>query len=357
MKTGRSITELAKEIERQAESARDFVAPSDKMEMEYFPSKGLQMTLQKEEVESFWVTSLAHEQIAARLDIPKKYYDRMREHEPNLLVQNVNHWLHKEPENRMIRTLDGNVRAFLSNRFRLVDNIHVAQAALPILANIPDLQIVSTEITERRMYIQAVTPRVQAEIVKGDVVQMGIVIGNSEVGAGAIRVEPLIYRLVCLNGMIRAHSIKRHHIGKRITGDDIVELESFFRTETVEADTRAFLLKVQDTVRHGFDELFFLKEVDKLKEASEVKIESLDLQEVITEVSKKFVLSKDEGNSVLRHLISGGDLSKWGLANAVTSTANLDVVNYDRAVELERIGGNVIDLSPSEWKTISVAGK
>ena len=357
MRSGKSITELAMEIERQAKSARDFVVPTDKLEMVHKPDEGLKLAFQKEaDTMAYGINGLAHDQIAARLDIPKKYYDRMLHDEPQLLVRNVNHWLHKEPENRMVRTLDGNVRAFLSNRFRLVDNYPIAEAVLPIIHGQPDMEIVSAEITERRMYIQVVTPRVQLEVKKGDVVQMGVVIANSEVGAGAIKVEPLIYRLVCLNGMIRAHSIKRHHVGKRITGDDVLELESFFRSETVEADTRAFLLKVQDTVRHAFDQIAFEKEVTKLREATEINIESLDLQEVVTEVTKRFVLTKDEGNSVLRQLISGGDLTKWGLANAVTSTANLDAISYDRAVELERIGGNVIDLSPNEWKTISTAG-
>ena len=59
---------------------------------------------------------VAHRQIAARLEIPAKYYDRMRTEAPQMLAKNVNHWLHAQPETRMIRTLDGNVRAFLSDR-------------------------------------------------------------------------------------------------------------------------------------------------------------------------------------------------------------------------------------------------
>jgi hypothetical protein len=279
----------------------------------------------------------------------------MRNEAPDLLITNVNEWMHREPENRMIRTLDGRMRAFLSNGYRQVDNIHVAEAVLPILVGQPGIEVVSTEVTERRMYIQAVTPKLQTDIKVGDTVQMGVVIANSEVGCGMIRVEPLIFRLVCLNGMIRAHTLRRRHVGKRITGEDVLELESFYRTETMQADTRAFLLKVQDTVRHAFDEVFFLKEVALLKEAAGVKIESLDLMEVVTEVAKKFVMSKDEGQGILRNLIEGGDLSKWGLANAVTSLANGETVSYDRTVELERIGGQVIDLSPSEWKVISTA--
>ena len=52
------------------------------------------------------------------------------------------------------------------------------------------------------------------------------------------------------------------------------------------------------------------------------------------------------------HLIRGGDLSAWGLANAVTRTAE-DVPDYDRATELEAAGGRVIELAPADWKAIA----
>lgn len=48
------------------------------------------------------------------------------------------------------------------------------------------------------------------------------------------------------------------------------------------------------------------------------------------------------------HLVQGGDLSKWGLSNAVTRTAE-DAADYDRCTELERIGWNVVDLPASAF--------
>jgi hypothetical protein len=63
-------------------------------------------------------------------------------------------------------------------------------------------------------------------------------------------------------------------------------------------------------------------------------------------------VTEGETSSVLRHLIRGGDLSAWGLANAVTRTAE-DVADYDRATELEAAGGRVIELSPSDWRVLA----
>ena len=66
------------------------------------------------------------------------------------------------------------------------------------------------------------------------------------------------------------------------------------------------------------------------------------------------VMSKDEQSSVLRHLIEGGDLSRFGLMNAVTRTAE-DVQSYDRATEIETLGGRILDLAANDWQRIAEA--
>ena len=68
--------------------------------------------------------------------------------------------------------------------------------------------------------------------------------------------------------------------------------------------------------------------------------------------AKILPLSEGEQGSVLRHLIDGGDLTQWGLSNAVTRHSQ-DVDSYDRATELERMGGQIVELNPSQWNTIA----
>ena len=48
---------------------------------------------------------------------------------------------------------------------------------------------VSAEITERKFYLKAITPCLQAELKPGNVVQAGVVICNSEVGHGTLKSE------------------------------------------------------------------------------------------------------------------------------------------------------------------------
>ena len=276
----------------------------------------------------------------------------MLEEAPELLQSNVNHWLQGQgaTETRLIRTLDTQARAYLSNGFRALDNDELLGAMLPGLSA-AGVEVKSCQVTERRMYLQAVSPRFETEIKVGDAVQLGVVISNSEIGFGALKIETLIYRLWCLNGMISGTALRKAHLGRRT---ELVEgAAEFYRDETREADDKAFFLKVRDTVNGVLSEANFTRQTDKLKEATERKVTGNPV-EAIEVLSNKLQLSEGEKGSVLRHLIEGGDLSAWGVSNAVTRTAN-DAEGYDRAIELERAGAQVIELPKSEWTAIAQA--
>ena len=64
--------------------------------------------------------------------------------------------------------------------------------------------------------------------------------------------------------------------------------------------------------------------------------------EAVEVLGDKYLLNKNERASVLRHFIMDNDFSQFGLVNAVTR-ASQDVEDYNRATELERIGGTVLE--------------
>ena len=139
----------------------------------------------------------------------------------------------------------------------------------------------------------------------------------------------------------------------RSKGLDLLEdAREFFRDETRLADDRAFFLKVQDATAAMFDAVRFDSRLNKYRAAGEQKITNLDVPAVVEVTSKRYGFNETERKSVLTHLIQAGDLSKWGLANAVTRAAQ-DVESYDRSTELEKIGGDVIELSQADWKVLA----
>jgi len=261
MKFGRTLQELAVELDRQNSMKRDFVVNSAAMRMDTSAlGFGLHRDLDRE---AFGMTDLFHRQIGSVLNIPAKYYDKMRTEYPSLLAENVNSWLGKNESRHTVRTLDGTARAFLSDRYRRIDNFEIAQAVLPVIGEMPDARVESCEVTENRMFIKVVNPRLEVDVVPGDTVQAGIVISNSEVGLGSVSVMPLIYRLVCANGMVVNDFGKRkYHVGR-----EIEESWELFSDTTLQADDAAFMLKLADIVRSAVDAAKFGVIIDKLRES------------------------------------------------------------------------------------------
>lgn len=352
MKTGRTLQEMAIELDRQTKAKRDLVLDVGGMHMDA-TDNGLELRVGAvDNFEPFGINNIAHRQIGEHFKIPAKYYDRMMSDAPDLLAQNVNRWIGGElGTRRMIRTLDGTTRAFLSDRYRRIDNFEVAQTVLPIIGSMEGANVESCELTDSRMYIKVVNQRIQAEITKGDVVQAGIVISNSEVGMGSVNVRPLIFRLVCSNGMIAADAgVRKYHVGR--VNETIDDEYGIFRDETIEADDLAFMMKIEDTVRAAVDEAKFSRFVDKMREATGARIAPVAAPAVVELTSKEFGFSQDESSGILGHLIAGGDLSLYGLANAVTRQSQ-DVGSYDRATELESAGYKVLNMPSTTWRQIA----
>ncbi len=345
MKQGRSLQELAAEIMRQRDSRRDFIADTRQTRM----TPEAEMILENGNGDlSFSITPVAHNQISQRLQIPKRFYDRLLDKHPDLLADNVNALFQREPERRMIRTLDGKARAFLSDRYRPLDNDELAEVVFPVLSEL-DIEILSCEITERQLYIKFATARLEREVRKGDVIRAGGVLSNSEVGLGSLRVDDLDYRLVCLNGMIREVVTRSSHVGRSV-GFEGIDASEFFKDDTRVADDKALMLKLRDTVRGMFNPERFEARINQYKKAAE---ETLDRPiEAVQVLQKSLALTDGQRDSVLTHLLQGNDLSRWGLANAVTR-AGQDVEDYDEATELEKLGGTVIELNAQDWRRIT----
>jgi hypothetical protein len=345
MNKGISLSALAQEIERQRETKHDLIASTAAVTMHDFEGNISLAVGDGPTEETFGIKQTAHGQIAARLGIPVKYYDRMRTEAPSLLTYNVNEWFRRQPERRMLRTLDGDVRAFLSDRYQRIDNNEIAEVALPVLAKLPEVQIVSSQITESRMYIQAITPRITENVALNDAVQAGVIISNSEVGAGAVSIQPIVYRLRCLNGMVLPdQGYRAYHVGRRVE-----DSEQLWADDTRKADDRAVLLKVRDMIAQAVDAVRFRENVQRMQGLTTARVIG-NPTKVVEVLSKKIGATEAEQGGILRSLIEGGDLSAWGLLNAVTAQAH--GADYDRSVEFEAAGGQLLNLPTSDWSRL-----
>ena len=184
MKTGLTIQQMAQELLRQSKAKQDYLVNTGSLSLSVTSDAPQLRVTEKglDKITPLDIRQTAHRQLGTYLGIPQKYYELLRTDAPELLAYNANYWFSQKNELRTLRTIDGCARAFLSNRYRRIDNLDIAGIVLPVLQEMEGMHFESCQLTDSRMYIKVVNTRLEAEVVPGDIVQSGIIISNSEVG-------------------------------------------------------------------------------------------------------------------------------------------------------------------------------
>jgi hypothetical protein len=294
----------------------------------------------------FGINTVAHGQIAEKLGIPKKFYDEIAVKSPGLRAYNVNALLANSTAKHLVRTMDGNIRGVLSDRFKPIDNFLVLQAALPVIRDYSDLEVVASQLSDTRMYLQLTFPRIQGEIVVGDKVQAGVILANSEVGYGAVDVKSVIFRLRCRNGMVGESVIRQYHAGRRV-GEDIEDYD-IFSDETMKAELESFRLRLRDILKASITQAAFEKSLISMKKAAGMELPVDAMEGVVENVTRKYNLTQDEGKKILSNLWKEKDTTRWGLANAVTALVH-DTEDADRQYDIERAGYDLMVAPQASW--------
>ena len=367
--TGRlSLTQLAEELERQRKAKVDFTADTRSLEVIPHETTGIAFVVpepvqEKVEAAVMPINNHALRQIGQAVGIDARYVDKLRDKHPDMLAWNINELFKREPKSRMVRTLDGQTRAFMSDSYRPLDNYDLAEAVLPQLMR-AEADVFSCSISATKMYIKAVIPGVTREIAAdgvffGDgghntihVLKPGVTIGNSEVGSGSLYIAPGVHEEHCSNlAVFNADAMRKFHVGRKQGADE--DLWTILSEETRRVHDAAFWMKVRDMVLASLDGALFQKIVIKCEEA--IRGEKVELPLEAIKVLPDNSVTKTEQDGILNRLIKGGDLSQFGMQAAVTRFAQ-EVDSPDRQVELEQLGGKILELPQSDWKRIANAG-
>ena len=359
LKETMNVEQLLINLRDQSQQKMDYIARTNNMQMYAGADGGLTFDLNKEDHNSkvYAINNHALGQMSTTFQIPRPYVDRMMSSDPSIVATNFNHWFKSADQNqaKMIRThelKDGAkflVRAFLSDKYRRVDNDEIASTVLPILLDPKNhWEITECQITDTKLYIKAIATNLIDEIKKGDVVRYGVIISNSEVGSGAINVKPFIDRCVCNNGLIIAdNSMRATHLTSSQADE---KLWSMLSDQNKTDDNRLLLQKVKDVVEHTADRKNFEMQVDRLKEADGVIIHKP--QEAVKVLKQTFNFTEMEHDAILNNLlnrvdeVAGNGHTKWTLANAVTHLAH-ETNDYDKGIEYEVIGNKILNLPNS----------
>lgn len=358
MKQQLALPDFVAQIRSDRDNKRDFLL--DTRAMQYLPS-GQVMFEGDQSPLLFSPTNPAARQVGEHCGIPAKYFDRMKNEAPDLLAQNINHWLQNGPTTQMVRTVGKNMRAFLSKRYRPLDNADCTTAVVPLLEQF-GAQIKSCAVTETRMYLKAIIPGKAVELKapgtqwgvghdKIHVLHPGIVISNSETGHGSVAIQPGVHEDHCSNLMVMSEkAMRKLHVQK---GTDVDEgVTEYLTDETRRKQDAAFWATVRDLATAALDGRIFDQYVEQIRTTMGHVIPQP--KATVELMADKYNLTNDERDSVLDRLMQSGEPTQFGLQAAVTLMAQ-DVESYDRASELERLGGRIIELPKSDWEQLAAA--
>lgn len=336
-------------------------------------------------------TDVFDEGLSDKLGIPLGYLRRLRADAVDLYDANVNGWLRgraivRGGQRDVLRDADGRNflfrgfrrsdgqdgvgRALLSDKYGRTDNLDVLTASLQGIADAGvDAEIVQCDLSDRRMYFRAVAPALTAlapTLLKGyrspfadpevqaqrsgrsleqwravaareqmryetgsePIVFAGFEGRNSETGNGAFTIVPVITVQVCRNGLtIPAAAFRKVHLGRKLD-QGVIDWSAATQQKNLE------LVRAQaaDAVRTFLSPGFLAEQVAQIEAKAGAPVAEPD--KTVKALGKSLSYSDAEVDGILGHFIRGGQMTAGGVANAITSYAQV-VCDADRAHELE----------------------
>jgi hypothetical protein len=309
---------------------------------------------------SYTPTDVCDQGIAEKLGIPAAYLRRMREQRPGLYDANVNGWLQGDDRRFLLRCLRGGsgggaARAFLSDGYKIIDNLDVLLAALDGVRNsgMP-VEVDGCDLTDRRMYVRVVCEEVRAlapALLAGyrspftgaagadnPVVFAGFMITNSETGCGAFTLVPRLVVQVWRNGMtITRDAMRAVHLGERLD-EGVVTWSGNTRDKTLALITAKTTDAVGTFLNPHYVEAA-LRAIEK-----DAGHELADPPDAVRAVSQRLRFTEAQQNDILTHFIRGGDVTAGGVLHAVTSVAQT-LPDADAAHEMESLGLRALEIA------------
>ncbi len=322
------LQDLIEELERQKPLKWDQKIESSQLGMVLDGNPKFQLNGREN---LFAITRPCHNQIAERLEIPMKYYMKMENDAPELLIENVNTWLKRNSKEVFIRGLGNSVRAFLSDKYRVIDHLDMLLCSLNEL-QAHEVEVEDCYLSETEMNLKVKSNQLKDFVRhKDDLIIGGLLLVNSETGHRALRVEPRMFRVKCTNGMVIEELTTRQiHLGN---GEN-------------EFDEAIYL-----SIRRSIRELFgkFGEIIQILRETTEIKVRNP--QRVINNVVEHYRLSEEQKENILIAFGAEPEQDQYGIANAVARAAQGEE-NWEKSLELERIGGKLVTFARDEFKKL-----
>lgn len=369
------LVDMVAELKRRIDVRHDFVADTSDLSvrvdddgnvrlvpgpsaMDFLPRAGLVMN------------KSAVSQLAGRLDpkMPIRFLRDAIERAPSRWADFATGVMRDNSARRFIRCLDDKVRAFLSDRYRVIESLDVVKAVLEGAQDQP-VRILEASLTDTHMRIKLVNPTVWQQVEEGgpqgalahefikpgatgslsyqaavgnalkDAPMQGgsgtvwpiVTVSNSDTGHGGYSAKVGMLQALCLNLATIEKSVAHVHLGSKLD-------EGIFTRETVSAEAKALALKARDVIAVSFDQEKFnaLVAQTDVSRKEEVRAPASALKNVIKLGSS---LSDGDLDALVAAFGQESD-TVYGVGQAVARVAQ--DIDVDKADEAEKLAGEIL---------------
>lgn len=381
----RDIPDLVKVLREQKARKTDKIVPVAKMEFvgdmpaEKDKKGGLYLRI---EGRAYGVQDQVHPQFAGKFGISGHYYSHMRDRAAyDLLATNLNYWRTKaNGDKRLVRFIDDQVRAFVSDRYRPVDDLDLLSTAIQVVTGkdgpeskekpwAKGAKAFDWGLSPTRMDVCLMNPGIQIDLndlkagvqynqpgnYHPDAPHHGWIktekgtdggshfvfpaarITNSETGHGGYNVQAGLFESICDNSAWIGFELAQRHLGRVLEEDD------FLSPETLRKENAVIFSKVADIVRSVFDPALFLENAKKMKGLEKVEIKVKEAVDQIATLPGMTEEIRDDILSAYEPLNQQKD-TLLDLQRAVTAAAHARrETDKESAYVLEELGGKIIE--------------
>lgn len=280
-------------------------------------------------------------QIAETVAMPKTFINALmalREgDEPwgaKLAAINLTELMGHRKEKHLVRTVDGNLRGFLSPRYQ---RRHPGVLLDTFLAACKEFNLLPARAfaSDTKHGVHAVLDAV-LEPVPNEFIGLGVFYGESPFGNGATEVSISMKRMWCSNLAVAEQNLRAVHSGGSLS-EDIV-----WSDETYKKDTQLAASKMRDMLKACVGPEFIVKTMDSIREANDKKLTGGAFETFL-----KKALSKEDGKAVLAtfnsadvELLPPGN-TVWRASNAISAFANT-TEDEEKKLDLQKLAGRAL---------------
>lgn len=345
------VKEAIAKIERTGSLMDDYILPTNALNFQYRNGHELEVGLNfkpdfyKGEplFEGFGLHDHAQGQIADKLGVPPAYLKSLiggKEWQKDLAITIMkDHSANTTRERVLVRTVENEVRGFLSDKYRRLNSMDIFVAFLMGAQQIGSV-LVDAHSGETKGFLEVINPKIvefDTPLNGRNYACIGARIRNSDFGDGALEVYLFALMVKCMNGLVGQTMLKEFHLGGRIPENIAIS------DDTYRKDTAAKAALVGDVMKQLAAPDVTNGLIQRIQGAAAVEIN------IVKEVEKlpKLGLTMGEADAVGRVLMENdpnnglqGGPTLWKLVNGLTAVARES--KPERKRELEQIAGDML---------------